>query len=387
MFPEFSVNKIAPLKFSGVDLKFKTSHALFSSHRIDDGTMLLLKTLAQRSSVPQTGRVLDAGCGIGPLAVALKKFRPALEVTARDRLVLAALYTAENARANGVVVDAAPGLLLDGVPGPWDLIVSNLPAKAGAPVLSDFVQRAAGSLTSEGLVAVVVVAPLASWLSAEIEAHATLVYREASPGYEVFHFRCRRGTELGFDPFPDVYRRGEMTWAVGKKVFEQKTFYGLSNFDSLDYRLQMTVELLSGLKLEGDCLIWEPVQGHLASWAAREMRPGATLHLAGGDVLALAAAKESAAPKAVELHPVAFLPELRLNLPVGTVLAQLHPEPEIPWAEDAMAALKRLVLPGGSLIVNGRSTDVTRLLERRSGFQMIRDHRAKGWRAALLIRS
>ena len=81
-FPEYAVLKTVPLKFSGVDLKLKTSHALFSSHHVDEGTMLLLKTLAQRGCVPTVGRVLDAGCGTGPLGLALKKFRPSLEVTA-----------------------------------------------------------------------------------------------------------------------------------------------------------------------------------------------------------------------------------------------------------------------------------------------------------------
>ncbi len=89
-FPEFAVHKTVPLKFSGISLNLKTSHALFSSHHVDDGTMLLLKTLAQRQAIPLEGRVLDAGCGVGPLALAIKKFRPALRVAARDRLALAA---------------------------------------------------------------------------------------------------------------------------------------------------------------------------------------------------------------------------------------------------------------------------------------------------------
>ena len=387
MFPEFSVNKVVPLRFSGVDLRLKTSHALFSSHRIDDGTMLLLKTLAQRSSVPQAGRVLDAGCGVGPIAIALKKFNPALEVVARDRLVLAASYTAENARLNGVEVNASPGLLLENVPGPWDLIVSNLPAKAGTPVLSDFVRRSSAMLSPHGLVAVVVVEPLAAWFASEIETHAELTYREPASGYEVFHFRSRGGTELMGHPFPEVYRRAEMDWAVGKSRLRLQTFFGLPNFDGPDYRLQVTAKLLEGLKPQGDCLIWEPVQGHLAAWASKSMSSKASLHIAGGDALALAATRENLAGEQVVSHSAAFLQDLDDVPALGTVLVQLHPEPEIPWAAEAADSLRRLVAPEGKLVVNGRSTDVTRLLEHRKSFRLLKDTREKGWRAALLART
>ncbi len=384
MFPEFSVHKIVPLRFAGVDLRLKTSHALFSSNRVDDGTMLLLKTLAQKKILPESGRVLDAGCGVGPLALAIKKAKPALEVTARDRLVLAAEYTAENARLNGLQVDAAPGLLLEGTPGPWNLIVSNLPAKAGAPVLADFVARSMALLAPDGLVAIVVVEPLADWLGTELERlGARVTYREAAPGYEVFHYAASSPSSVPGSAFPDVYRRGEVSWKVGDRSFWQTTYYGLPNFDGLDYRLQTTLPLLKGLKLDGSCLVWEPVQGHLATWARSLLPHGKTLHLAGNDVLGLAAAGWG--DTHAELRPSAFLSDLILE-PVSGALVQFHPEPEIPWTEAACEALRRLVKPHGWVVANGSSTDLTRLLEHRSGLRVVKDERSKGWRAVLLIR-
>jgi len=384
MFPEFSVHKIVPLKFAGADLRLKTSHALFSSHRVDDGTMLLLKTLAQRKILPETGRVLDAGCGVGPLSLAIKKSRPGLAVTARDRLVLAAQYTAENARINGLDVDAAPGLLLDQTPGPWDLIVSNLPAKAGAPVLADFVRRSLVLLAPEGLAAVVIVEPLAAWLGTELsDAGARLVYREKAPGYEVFHYGVRSSSSVPDGPFPEAYRRGEVVWTVSDRQFVQRTFFGLPNFDGLDFRLQTTLPLLKGLKPEEDVLVWEPVQGHLTTWARSVLPAGAVLHVAGNDILGLAASA-SGEPAAM-LHPAAFLQNLDIP-PVSGALVQFHPEPEVPWAEASCGALKRLIRPGGWALVNGTSTDLNRLLEHRSGLRIVKDERAKGWRAVLLVR-
>lgn len=388
-FPEEAVLKTVPLKFAGVELKLKTSQALFSAHHVDDGTMVLLKTLAQQKVVPDAGRVLDAGCGYGPLALALKKSRPGLEVTARDRLALAAAFTAENARTNGLTVDAAPGLLLEAVPGPWDLIVSNLPAKAGEPVLADFVGRSLGLLAPGGLCAVVVVETLAPWLAAELDrAGALKVFEEPSPGYRVFHWKAPQGVPAPWAPaFPEAYRRTEVRWAAGTRSFHQKTFFGLPNFDALDFRMQVSLGLLEVFKPKGDTLVWEPVQGHLAAWADAVLPPGAALHLGGNDALALAAASESVSRRTPSLRAVPRLGDLDLGPgSLGAALVQVHPEPEVPWVEGTREALLRFLAPGGVALVNGSSTDLTRFLDRHRGLRKVRDERYKGWRAILLER-
>lgn len=387
-FPEHAVHKTVPLKFSGVDLKLKTSHALFSYHHVDEGTLLLLKTLAQRGAVPPSGRVLDAGCGYGPLALALKKFRPALEVTARDRLALAAAFTAENARINGLTVDAAPGLLLDGVPGPWDLLVSNVPAKAGEPVLSDFVTRSLGLLAPGGLAAVVVVEPLAAWFSGELDRSGALrVYEESGGGYRVFHWKRPASVpDPSPGPFPEAYRRGLVRWRAGTRSLEQTTFYGLPNFDGLDYRLQVTLPLLEFLRPRGDALVWEPVQGHLAAWLDGVLPDDGTLHLAGNDSLALAAAGANVRRRA-PVHRVAGPSGLEIGPgSLGCALVQIHSEPEVPWVAETQEVLLRLLAPGALALVNGSSTDLSRFLERHRGLRKVRDLRDKGWRAVVLER-
>ena len=387
-FPEFSVSKTVPLKFSGVDLKLKTSHGLFSSHHIDEGTMLLLKTLAQQKSIPETGRVLDAGCGTGPLALALKKFRPALTVVARDRLALAVAFTLENARLNKVEVEAAAGLLLEDPLDPFDLVVSNVPAKAGEPVLADFVRRSLGLLTDSGLAAVVLVEPLAEWWKAELDkAGALVVYQESAPGYRVFHYQAGPSCAAVTEPsFPSAYRRGEVNWSVGTRTFRQTTVFGLPNFDALDYRLQVTLPLLELLKPRGDAVVWEPVQGHLATWVDALLPSNSTLHLAGNDALGVATARLNVNRRAV-VHAVPY--PLDLEIGPGSIdlaLVQLHPEPEIPWTDDAVSALLRWLAPGGQALVNGSSTDVTRFLERHKGLRKLHDNRSKGWRAVVLER-
>jgi hypothetical protein len=303
-------------------------------------------------------------------------------------LVLAAEFTAENARFNGLTIDAAPGLLLD-AEGPWDLIVSNLPAKAGDPVLADFVPRSLGLLAPGGLAAVVVVQPLAEVLGRRLASSgAQVVYREAASGYQVFHYRpAGQPPRLEGHPFPEVYRRASMSWSAGTVPLQQETFYGLPNFDSLDYRTQVTLPLLEDLRPRGETLIWEPVQGHLAVWADHVLPPGAPLQLAGGDLLALKATQANLPGRPTEIYAASFLPHLEGGAgTVGTALVQFHPDPEVPWVDGARDTLARLMAPGGRLVVNGTSTDLTRFLERHKGFRTLKDLRTKGWRAVLLER-
>ena len=392
-FPADAINKTVNLRFSGHDLRLHLSHALFSSHRIDDGTMLLLKTLAQQEAIPTNGKVLDAGCGAGPLALAIKKFRPALAVSARDKLALACAFTAENSRINQLELDVAPGLLLDGVGGGWQLIVSNLPAKAGEPVLRDFLARSLTLLADGGLVALVVVALLAEavarWLG---ELKAETVYTEATPTYRVFHYRPApsqpvSGEPLPAEPFPDRYQRGDMSFEVGKRVLRQKTVYGLPNFDALDYRWKVTADSLAAVSWKKpSLLVWEPVQGHVSTWLATQLLPGGTLHLAGNDLLGLRTAGWQLA--SAELHCVPTVADLVDSLgSVGGMVFQVHSEPEVPWVETSLVALRVLLPPGAPLLINGTSTDLARFLENSRGFRKVHDEKHRGWRCAVLVRS
>ncbi|HAK45883.1 MAG TPA: methyltransferase, partial [Spirochaeta sp.] len=125
----------------GERLSFYLSLGLFSSFGVDSGTRLLLKTLAQQKSVPEKGSILDSGCGTGVIAVSLKKKFPELDITASDRDALALRFTEMNIKLNKLGKDGirtAAGLLPGSLKSPvegesklYDLIISNIPAKAG----------------------------------------------------------------------------------------------------------------------------------------------------------------------------------------------------------------------------------------------------------------
>ncbi len=83
-----------------INLRFRTSQALFSSHNVDIGTRFLLRSIIESDYKP--GRILDMGCGYGPLGLTLKKLYPDSHVEMVDRDALAIAYSRQNAELNGL---------------------------------------------------------------------------------------------------------------------------------------------------------------------------------------------------------------------------------------------------------------------------------------------
>ncbi len=113
----------------GQSFAFDVAHTLFSSHQIDEGTDLLLRTI----DVPAPRSIIDMGCGCGVIGIVLARLFPATQVTSLDRDLLAVRYTQRNAALNRVENITVIGSVgLESAPAePVDLIVSNIPAKIG----------------------------------------------------------------------------------------------------------------------------------------------------------------------------------------------------------------------------------------------------------------
>ena len=85
----------------------------------------------------RNARVLEPGTGSGCIAVALKRERPDLSVTAIDVSFAALARASENAAAAGARIDFVQGDWLDALHGPFDCIVANPPYVAeGDPALA-----------------------------------------------------------------------------------------------------------------------------------------------------------------------------------------------------------------------------------------------------------
>ena len=78
-------------------------------------------------SVGPGGRVVDVGTGSGAVALALKHERPELSVVGVDVSAGALEVARANARRLDLDVEFVLADLLDGVPGPFDAVLANLP--------------------------------------------------------------------------------------------------------------------------------------------------------------------------------------------------------------------------------------------------------------------
>ena len=177
--------KLLTFRFWRQEIQFRVSQDLFSSHQIDAGTQFLLRAIKDLNQ-GQFSKILDLGCGYGPIGLTLKKLSGTACVHMVDRDALAAEYSRQNADINGLSGVSVYGSLgYDDVRSrDFDLIASNIPAKAGQVVISHLLRYSVHYLRPGGVVVVVVVAP--------IERMVDEVLRN-SPGISLLFKRSRRG--------------------------------------------------------------------------------------------------------------------------------------------------------------------------------------------------
>ena len=316
------VHKNVPFKFNGAELRFDLSQSLFSSFDIDVGSKLLLKTVARDPVLSSARRVLDEGCGVGTIGLSVAKAFPGAEVLLRDRDGLAAAFSERNRLANrlngdpgwsgyGGAQPAEPtqparparpapkverGLIGAGLEGRnFDFVLSNLPAKAGAPILELFFDRLSGRrgealLAPGGRAAVVVVSPLAQAARGWIAAAGLETIGGARGGmHEVFVMERGRVPERLEDAPPpsghsplggewplSPYLRCEAKFSLAKSSYRACGFWGLPEFDTPGYGSAAAAQLASRLpsirsaNLRNAIFI-EPGAGHLAVWSALEL--------------------------------------------------------------------------------------------------------------------
>ena len=442
------LHKTVAFRFEGHTLRLALSQSLFSSYDVDGGSRLLLASVVrQLAARPGEQRglrsILDLGCGTGVLGLALAK-RYAAELTARDRDALALAVTAHNAAANGIACTTRGGVDTTGLDGArerpgYQLVVANLPAKAGAPVLARLLAAAAEAALPGGRIAVVVVAPLAEAVRREFGAAAELIHEQRGSGHCVLHGRPRPRPPAAApapepaptpDPAPGgapetalaAYHRHQGAVTVAGLSYPLATVYGLPDFDTPSHLIQLTATLLqrravlpaapperdsfprgtephryrAGAPAEWPVLAWNPGQGHLAVWLARARAAaqrgpdggGLRFTLASRDALQLLAARANLARNGVPGSAVTLRHEV--GLPSGAApsydLALLHPDQDLSAEarRELPARLAPLLRPDGQVVLYGAAPAIAPLLARRRPLTLVRESRRRALRAALL---
>lgn len=117
------------------EYEFSTAGGVFSGDGLDLGTAVLLRTVSPPTAA---GRLLDLGCGWGPIAVALADHCPGAVVDAVDTNERALALCADNAAAVGVADRVRPLLPEQADPAArYDEIWSNPPIRIGKEALHE----------------------------------------------------------------------------------------------------------------------------------------------------------------------------------------------------------------------------------------------------------
>jgi 16S rRNA G1207 methylase RsmC len=158
----FSKNPTSPEKrgfikciLRGIGLEFLTASGVFSYRRIDNGTRLLVESMA----LPDEGRFLDLGCGYGVIGITAALINSRLEVTMTDVNSRAAALATENAaRNNAMNITTSLGNLYEPVETiKFETIVTNPPISAGmAGVVEPIIVNAPAHLKVGGSLQLVV---------------------------------------------------------------------------------------------------------------------------------------------------------------------------------------------------------------------------------------
>ena len=136
----------------GLELKCTTDAGVFSRDGLDMGTRILLEALPEMQ-----GRVLDLGCGWGPVGTALGKKYPESEITMTDVNERAVALSRRNLQANGVKNAAVvQGDGYENVQGPFDAIVLNPPIRTGKAVIYGMFESAREHLAKNGALYIVI---------------------------------------------------------------------------------------------------------------------------------------------------------------------------------------------------------------------------------------
>jgi 16S rRNA G1207 methylase RsmC len=158
--PDSYFKKRIPYRWQDQQFAFDVGHTIFSSFQIDEGTDLLLRLL-EADEPPQ--HILDLGCGCGVIGIVLARRFPQAHITMSDKDLLAVRYARHNCDVNNISNAQVIGSVgLEQVPEtPYDMIVSNIPAKIGdAAIEHEFILAPLQRLKPGGVFWFVVVSGL-----------------------------------------------------------------------------------------------------------------------------------------------------------------------------------------------------------------------------------
>ena len=132
---------------------FTTDNGVFCKENVDYGSYLLIKNTFRQAL---GNRLLDLGCGWGPVGIVIKRFNPDIEVTAVDVNSRAVQLTNLNAVQNKTLIKACLCTDILTLNLLFDSIILNPPIRAGKVVIYDLYDKAYHTLRENGSLYIVI---------------------------------------------------------------------------------------------------------------------------------------------------------------------------------------------------------------------------------------
>lgn len=172
---------------AGREVEVETAGGIFSPDHVDGGTVALLRTAP---APPETGNLLDIGCGWGPIALSMALESPHATVYAIDvneRAIELTRRNAERLGASGIIA-CTPEAVPEDVQ--FDAIWSNPPIRVGKAELHAIMRTWMPRLVAGGEAWLVVAKDLGGdsfqrWLNEEFGATHTTERIDTIKGFRV----------------------------------------------------------------------------------------------------------------------------------------------------------------------------------------------------------
>lgn len=141
-----SNEKIYVTKINDIELKFYTDNGVFSKNKLDFGTRTLLENLEIDRF---RGKILDFGCGIGPIGIYLSlKTKEKIDmIDINKRSISLAI---KNSKFNNANTNIFESNIYEKINKKYDFIVSNPPIRVGNEVLYKILFEAKEHLNENG---------------------------------------------------------------------------------------------------------------------------------------------------------------------------------------------------------------------------------------------
>ncbi|XMB86670.1 class I SAM-dependent methyltransferase [Mycoplasmatota bacterium WC44] len=164
--------------FSVYTFSFITDNGVFSKNNVDYGSRVLINAFKANN-----GRILDVGCGYGPIGIVLGKLNPELRIDMVDINDRAIELTKTNIKRNNISnVYVKKSNLYEDVTDKYSSIISNPPIRAGKHIVHAIIEEAKEYLEELGELWIVIQkkqgAPSAKNKMTEVFGNAEVVERD-----------------------------------------------------------------------------------------------------------------------------------------------------------------------------------------------------------------